>query len=127
MIWERLGFVRWPMAVCLLMVILFSVWAFIALARDRGQATLKTKIWIDAVGVWGFLAFLTGLLGTSVGLIFALQGIERAGAVFSREAAPGFVIATVSPTLGTAIFGAAVLCWFVLQLQWRRRQAAAET
>ena len=125
MIWERLGFIRWPMAVCLLMVIVFAVWASFSLARDGKRATPGTRIWIDAVGVWGFLAFLTGLLGASVGLIRALQGMERAGAVLSREAAPGFVIATISPTLGTAIFGTAVLVWFLLQVRWRRVQARA--
>jgi len=119
MIWERLGFVRWPMSLCLLMVIVLAIWASLSLYRNGANPSPKTKVWIDAVGVWGFLAFLSGLLGASAGLILALQGAERAGTMASPEAAPGLVIATLSPSLGTTIFGAAVFVWFLLQLRWR--------
>lgn len=115
MIWARLGFIRWPMSLCLLMVVVFAVWAALALRRGSGT----TKIWIDAVAVWGFLAFLSGLLGASVGLILALQGAERAGTMASPEAASGLVMATLSPSLGTLVFGLSVFAWFLLQLRWR--------
>lgn len=123
MMLERLGFVRWPLTVCLLMVIVLAVWAAVSLIRDGADPTDKTKVWIDAVGVWGFLAFLSGLLGASVGLILALQGAERAGTMASPEAASGLVVATLSPSLGTTIFGAAVFVWFLLQLRWRLLRA----
>jgi len=119
MILARLGFIRWPLSLCLLMVIVFTLVAIVALARGESVRSVKTKIWIDAVGVWGFLAFLSGLLGASAGLILALQGAERAGTMASPEAAAGLVIATLSPSLGTTIFGVAVFVWFLLQLRWR--------
>ena len=125
MIWSRLGFIRWPLSLCLLMVIIFALMAAVALHRSGGSHNLKTKIWIDAVAVWGFLAFLSGLLGASVGLILALQGAERAGTMASPQAASGLVVATLSPSLGTTIFGVAVVVWFVLQLRWRLAGAAA--
>lgn len=123
MIWERLGFVRWPMSLCLLLVIVLALWASLSLFRSGASPSLKTKVWIDAVGVWGFLAFLTGLLGASTGLILALQGAERAGTMASPEAASGLVIATLSPSLGTTIFGVAAFVWFLLQLRWRLLRA----
>ena len=123
MILERLGFVRWPLSICLVMVIILAGWAALNLVRGGATPTLKTKVWIDAVGVWGFLAFLFGLLGTSVGLILALQGAERAGTMASPEAARGLVIATLSPSLGTTIFAFAVFVWFLLQLRWRLLRA----
>jgi len=123
MIWERLGFVRWPLSLCLLMVIVFALWASLSLARGGARPSLRTKVWIDAVGVWGFLAFLSGLLGASAGMILALQGAERAGTMASPEAASGLVIATLSPSLGTAIFGISVFVWFLLQLRWRLLRA----
>ena len=125
MVWARLGFVRWPLSLCLLMVVVFTLIAVATLARSGGARSIKTKIWIDAVGVWGFLAFLSGLLGASVGLIRALQGAERAGTMASAEAAAGLVMATVSPSLGTAVFAVAVLVWFLLQLRWRLAGADA--
>jgi len=125
MIWARVGFVRWPLSLCLLMVIVFTLIAVAALAKSGGARKTRTKIWIDAVGVWGFLAFLSGLLGASVGLIQALQGAERAGTMASPEAAAGLVMATVSPSLGTTVFGVAVFFWFLLQLRWRLAGADA--
>ena len=126
MIWERLLFVRWPLAFCLVMVIGMGIWATLRLLRDGGSPRLETKVWIDAVGVWGFLAFLSGLLGASAGLILALQGAERAGTMASPQAARGLVVATLGPTLGTTVFGVAVIVWFVLQLRWRLGRARSE-
>ena len=125
MMFERLGFARWPLTICLLMVIIVAVWAAVSLFRGGANPSLKTKVWIDAVGVWGFLAFLSGLLGASVGLILALQGAERAGTMASPEAASGLVVATLSPSLGTTIFAFSVFVWFVLQLRWRLLRADA--
>lgn len=125
MIFARLGFVRWPLTICILMVTIAAVWAAVSLIRGGANPTLKTKVWIDAVGVWGFLAFLVGLLGASVGLILALQGAERAGTMASAEAASGLVVATLSPSIGTTIFAIAVVLWFFLQLRWRLLRAEA--
>lgn len=123
MIWERLGFIVWPLALSFVMVSVLAVWMSIRLFRSGAVADLKTKVWIDAVGVWGLLAFLSGLLGASVGLIVALQSVERAGAFVPTEAAGGIFIATLSPSLGTTIFGFAVFAWFLLQLRWRLLRA----
>ncbi|MDH3223004.1 MAG: hypothetical protein OEO23_04745 [Gemmatimonadota bacterium] len=123
MIWERLSFIRIPMSLCLLMVLILSIWATVRTLRSETAAELKTKVWVDAVFIWGFLAFLSGLLGTSVGLIRAFQGAEAAGTFWSPLAAPGIVPATLSPTLGTAIFGLAAFVWFLLQHRWRLLRA----
>ena len=125
MILERLGFVQWPLTICFLMVIIAAAWAGLRLLRDGAHPSVQTKVWIDAVGVWGFLAFLSGLLGASAGMILALQGAERAGTMGSPEAASGLVIATLSPSLGTTIFAFSVFVWFLLQLRWRLLRADA--
>lgn len=123
MILSRMGIFQWPLTVCFLMVAVLTVWAAVQLLRDGATPTLRTKAWIDAVRVWGFLAFLVGLTGASVGMIFALQGAERAGTMASPEAARGLVIATITPSLGTMVFALAVFVWFVLQLRWRLLRA----
>ena len=123
MIWERLGFIRFPMLLCLLVVLALVIWAGVKVLRSETATELKTKVWIDAVLIWGFFAFLTGLLGTTVGLIQAFQGAEAAGTFWSPAAAGGIVIATLSPTLGTVILGFAGFVWFLLQHRWRLLRA----
>ena len=76
--------------------------------------------------VWGFLAFLTGILGGVVGIIFSFQAIEAAGAFVGTAIAPGAKMTLLSLGFGTMICGCAVVLWYSLQLRWRLLQAASE-
>jgi len=122
--WEALGFIRWPMSFCFLVVMLLGLWSVLKLFRPGASPELRAKAWLDGVWVWGLLAFLNGLLGGVIGIIFTFQSIEAAGAVRPTLIAPGAKMTLLSLAFGTMIFGFAVLLWYVLQLRWRLLQAA---
>ncbi len=122
--WEAIGFFRWPMSFCFLVVVLLGLWSALKLFRPGASPDLRTKAWLDGVLVWGFLAFLIGLLGAVIGIILVFQSIEAAGAVRPTVMAPGIKVTLLSSGFGTMTFGFAVFFWFILQLRWRLLQAA---
>lgn len=113
------GFIRWPLLFSLLAVVALAAWATLHLATGpRGRP--ETKAWIDSVLFWGGFAFLSGVLGTLVGIIQAAQAIELAGGEVPAALAWGGVkIALASTVIGGLILAFAGLAWFVLQLGWR--------
>lgn len=123
--WEAIGFFRWPMSLCFLAVIVLGLWSALKLFRVEASPKLRTKVWLDGVLVWGFLAFLSGILGGVVGIILSIQSIEAAGAFVGTAAAPGAKMTLLSLLFGTTILGFALLLWYVLQLRWRLLQAAS--
>lgn len=122
--WEAIGFFRWPMSLCFLMAVLLGLWSALKLYRPGASPELRTRAWLDGVLVWGFLAFLNGILGGVVGIILSLQAVEAAGAFLGTAMAPGVKMTLLSILFGTMILGFAVLVWYVLQLRWRLLQAA---
>ncbi len=61
--WEAIGFTRWPMSFCFVLLAILGLWSAFKLFRPGASPDLRTKAWLDGVLVWGFLAFLIGLLG----------------------------------------------------------------
>ena len=121
--WEAMGFLRWPMTFCFLVVVLLGLWCSLRLFRPGAVPELRTKAWLDGILAWGCLAFLGGILGAVIGIIFAFQAIEAAGAIRATAIAPGLKMTLLSLGFGTMILGFAVLLWYVLQLRWRLLQA----
>jgi len=121
--WEAIGFFRWPMSLCFFLVVLLGLWSALKLFRPEASPELRLKAWLDGVLVWGFLAFLNGILGGVVGIILSLQAVEAAGAFQGTAMAPGIKMTLLSIFFGTLILGLAVLLWYVLQLRWRFLQA----
>lgn len=121
--WEAIGFFRWPMALCFFLVVLLGLWSALKLLRHGASPELRTKAWLDGVLVWGFLAFLNGILGGVVGIILSIQAVEAAGAFLGTAVAPGIKMTLLSVFFGTFILLFAVLIWYVLQLRWRFMQA----
>ena len=121
--WEAMGFLRWPMTFCSLVVVLLGLWCALRLFRPGAAPELRTKAWLDGILAWGCLAFLGGILGAVIGIIFAFQAIEAAGAIRATAVAPGLKMTLLSLGFGTMILGFAVLLWYVLQLRWRLLQA----
>jgi hypothetical protein len=80
-VWNSMGFMRWPLAFSLLCVVLLSAYSFGRLYRPSATADLLTKTWLDAILFWGGFAMIAGVLGTLVGVVIAAQAIEAAGAV----------------------------------------------
>lgn len=122
--WEAIGFFRWPMSLCFFLVVLLGLWSALKLFRPGASPELRTKAWLDGVLVWGFLAFLNGILGGVVGIILSIQSVEAVGAFQGTAMAPGIKMTLLSILFGTMILGFAVLVWYVLQFRWRLLQAA---
>ena len=122
-IWEAIGFIRWPLTFSLVVVVLMAGWSGIRLFRSDAAPDLRTKAWIDAVLFWGGFALITGVLGTLVGIIIASQAIEAAGDISTPLVWGGIKVALLSSAFGALILGFAALLWFALQLRWRLLRA----
>ena len=122
--WTAMGFIRWPMLVCFLIVLLLGLLSAIKLYRSGATPGLRAKTLLDGILPWGALAFLAGILGAVTGIILALQSIEAAGAVQPTLIAPGIKMTLLSMAFGTVIFGFAILLWYILQLRWRLLESA---
>lgn len=123
--WEAIGFFRWPMSLCLVLVLVLFIRSALALYRQGGTADPSTKAWLDGVLAWGVLAFLNGILGSVIGIILALQSIEAAGAFRGTLVAPGIKQTLLSMFFGTMVCGLAVLLWYTVHLRWLRLSAAS--
>ncbi|MGD2120956.1 MAG: MotA/TolQ/ExbB proton channel family protein [Gemmatimonadota bacterium] len=122
--WDAIGFFRWPITFCFLIVLLLGLLTTLKLYRGGASAEFRTKVWLDGILPWGLLAFLGGILGSVTGIVLALQSIEAAGAVRPTLIAPGIKQTLLSMAFGTVICGFAVLLWYILQLRWRLLEAA---
>jgi hypothetical protein len=125
--WEAIGFFRWPMSFCLLLVLFLWLRSAISLYGGSGKAVPTTKAWLDGVLAWGFLAFLNGILGSVTGIILALQSIEAAGGFRGTLVAPGIKMTLLSMFFGTAVCGVAVLLWYTVHLRWHRLNGAGSS
>jgi hypothetical protein len=124
LIWEAIGFIRWPLTFSFLWVAILALWSAFRLFRAGAEPDLHSKAWVDAILFWGGFAFITGILGTLVGMIIASQAIEAAGDISTRLVWGGIKVSLLSSALGAMILGLAGLLWFVLQLRWKLLQAA---
>ena len=118
-LWTDLGFIRWPLALSVVAVLLLTAWSTYKLFRSDARPDLRTKAWLDAILFWGGFALLSGVLGTLIGIIIASQSIEAAGEVHPTLVWGGIKIAVLSSALGALILALASLVWFGLQLRWR--------
>ncbi len=124
MVWESMGFFRWPMSLCFVVVLILGLWSALRLFRPGASPDLRTKAWLDGVLVWGFLASLAGILSAVIAIIFTLQDIEAAGAILATVIAPGAKAVLISTGVGTMMLAFALFFWFILQLRWRLLEAA---
>lgn len=124
-VWESMGFMRWPLFFSFLAVVILALWSAIRLFRPGATPDLRTKAWLDAILFWGGFALISGVLGTLVGIIIASQAIEAAGEVSTTLVWGGIKVALLTSAFGAMILGFAALLWFVLQLRWRLLAAEA--
>jgi hypothetical protein len=123
MLWEQMGFIRWPISFAALMIAALSLYSTAQVYKPGAWANLKTKVFIDGVLFWGGFAVVAGLLGSVLGVIISFQSIEQAGAVSPTIMAGGIKVATLSSAAGLLILAVASLVWFTLQFRWRMLQA----
>ena len=118
-IWEQVGFIRYPLTLTFLVVVILAVWSAVKLFRPGATPDLRSKAWVDAILFWGGFAVITGVVGTLVGIIIAAQFIEAAEAISTSMVWGGIKVALLSSTIGVLILAFAALLWFALQLRWR--------
>lgn len=123
LVWYSLGFIRWPLFLSFMAVVLLALWSSVKLFHSGARPDLHTKAWLDGILFWGGFAFISGVLGTLVGIIIASQAIEAAGQISTTLVWGGIKVALLSSAIGAMILGFAALVWFVLQLRWRLLQA----
>ncbi len=122
-VWIELGFIKWPLTFSLMAVIGLALMSAATLFGRNATAGLVAKTWVDAILFWGGFAFISGMLGSIVGVIIAFQSIEAAGEVSATLVAGGIKVALLSSVAGVMILGFAALLWFALQFRWRVLQA----
>lgn len=118
-LWQAIGFIRYPLALSVLIVLVLTAYSAARLFRGGATADPMTKTWLDAILFWGGFALVTGVLGTLVGIVVAAQSIEAAGAVSSTLVWGGVKVALYSSVFGLLVLATASLLWFGLQLRWR--------
>ncbi len=123
MLWNDIGFIRWPLTFSLMAVIGLGLMSVATLFGRNAAAGLVAKTWVDAILFWGGFAAISGMLGSIVGTIIAFQSIEAAGEVSATLVAGGIKVALLSSSFGVLILGFAALLWFALQFRWRVLQA----
>lgn len=128
LVWNDMGFIRWPLLVSFLLIVGFGVGTALQLFRSDASPRLATRAWLDAILFWGGFAGISGVLGTVVGVTIAAQAIEAAGDISTTLIWGGVKVAMLSSIVGLTLLGFAALLWFLLQLRWRflvvERQAA---
>ena len=123
MIWNDIGFIRWPLTFSLMAVVGLALMSAATLFGRNARAGLVAKTWVDAILFWGGFAAISGMLGSIIGVIVGFQSIERAGEVEATLVAGGIKVALLSSGMGVLILGFAALLWFTLQFRWRVLQA----
>lgn len=118
-LWTAVGFIRWPLAFSLLVVVLLAAWSAARLFRAGARPDLQTRTWMDGILFWGGFAVISGVLGTLVGVVNAAHAIEAAGEVSAPVVWGGMRVALLSSVVGMLILSFAALMWFGLQIRWR--------
>ena len=124
MLWQSLGFIRWPLTLSILAVVALSALSCYRLFKPGAWGDLRSKVWVDAILFWGGFAMISGVLGTVVGIILAAQAIEAAGSISTSLLWGGVKVALLSSALGLTILFFSSLSWFGLQFRWRMLVAA---
>lgn len=122
-IWEQMGFMRWPLAFSAVAILTLTAYSSARVFQPGAWASARTKVFIDAILFWGGFAVITGALGTVIGIIIAAQSIELAGAVETALVWGGIKVALLTSAMGMLILFLSSLVWFGLQLKWRLLQA----
>lgn len=118
-LWEAMGFIRYPLTFSSMVILALVLYSSVRLFEGDARTLPMTRTWTDAVLFWGGFAFITGVLGTLLGIVLAAQSIEQAGTVSPMLVWGGIKVALYSSVFGLLVLAASSLAWFALHLRWR--------
>lgn len=95
-------------------VLLLAVLGGITVFSGGNTTSSKKLLPIKEVGLF---AFITGILGTLIGLYGAFEAIEIAGEVSMGLLAAGLKIASITSIYGMLIYLVSLLFWFGLDIK----------
>jgi hypothetical protein len=118
---ESLGFIKYPIWIVLILMLVQIVRATVDLVRPGAP---EIGLRIHSILIFGALAACLGVLGSLVGVWLAAEAISRAGEVSSSLVWGGIQVALGSSIVGLLILGFASVAWLVLQYASGRREPA---
>ncbi len=59
-VWLSMGFIRFPLGLSVLIVVVLGIYSTIRLFREGATADPMTRTWLDAILFWGGFALVTG-------------------------------------------------------------------
>lgn len=118
-LWESIGHIRYPLALSSAITLALILYSSVRLFEGDARPLPMTRTWTDSILFWGGFAFITGVLGTLVGIVLAAHSIEQAGTVSPSLVWGGIKVALYSSVVGLLVLAASSLAWFALHLRWR--------
>jgi hypothetical protein len=119
------GFVMWPLAVIVLVLIGIVIRTLWHLTVRGGNRAAVIQSSLDGLLFWGGFAVLIGLLGSMIGYHKAMSILVARGLVDPRAVWMGSAEGMVSTLAGLAILCAAGAAWFALRWQFLRTRPQA--
>ena len=120
MSFSDMGFMAWPITLCLVMVAALAARAAMRIGAGDSEQKVLARGTIDGGLFWGAYAAVLGVLGTVVGFMVAAQSVEIAGRVEGPLVWGGIKVALSTTVYGLMVFLVAALSWFGLRA-WHRR------
>ncbi|MDX1395387.1 MAG: MotA/TolQ/ExbB proton channel family protein [Gemmatimonadota bacterium] len=120
-----MGFIRYPLVIIAVFLLVEIVHASMAVARANGESVAAVSARIHPVLVWGVLGAVIGVIGTVVGIALAASYLERAGGGEPALIWGGIKVALGPTIVGMLLLGVASIAWLSLQFGNGRRGAPA--
>jgi len=135
--WEELGFIRYPLAIVAIFLLVQTARAMIDLKGGAEESAGSGELRVHTVLLWGILGAALGVLGTLVGVVMIARYMEGASAAdiardleqtsATRSALVwgGVRVALSSSVVGLLMLGYAAIAWLGLQAARARRFGTA--
>lgn len=119
--WQELGFIRYPLVIIALFLLVQTARAVDDLRGDREDDGRVGELRVHTILLWGLLGAAVGVLGTLVGISVGAAAIERANAAPPGLVWGGMRVALSSSVVGFMMLGYAAIAWLCLQAARARR------
>lgn len=123
--WAELGFIRYPLAIVGLFLIVQTVRAILDLRGDGDAGGRAGELRVHTILLWGVLGAAIGMVGTLVGMSLVGSAVERANGAPVGLVWGGVKVALSSSVVGFMMLAFAAIAWLGLQAARGRRFESA--